>query len=129
MREITGFVFFCSVTFEQIPGSSCSRLSSIVGEALNFIRVETDFSGGEVELLQVSLVHIRPERRSGYTENRHGFSGIDQMAGSVCPFTATEDAFRLFLGYAGVGLQDGTDSGNGLGCHISLPCGRWRVIL
>ena len=118
MREINGFAFFCSVTFEQIPGSSCSRLSSIVGEALNFIRVKTDFSGGEVELLQVSLVHIRPERRSGYAENRHGFPGVDQMTSYGRLFATAKDAFCLFLGNGSVRPQESLDCVDGRLCHV-----------
>ena len=96
MREITGFAFFCSVTFEQAPGSSCSRLSSIVGEALDLVRVETDFPRGKNELLQVSLVHIRPKRRSGYAEDRHRLPGVDQIASDVRLFATADDACGLF---------------------------------
>ena len=119
---------FYNSCLRSVCGSGQSDRGAVVGETLDFGIIKPRFSGREVDLLHDPAHHKRPERRSGdAAKNRHRFSGIDQMAGDVCPLTATEDAFRLFLGYAGVGLQDGTDSGNGLS-RMSYFSSLWTLV-
>ena len=105
--------------------SICSLRGSVVGETLDLIRIETDFPCGEIELMQAGLLHISPERRSGYAENRHGFSGVDQMTADVRLLAASEDAFCVFRRYGGIGLQKSTDCVDGGLCHVSHSFGCW----
>ena len=104
-REITGFVFGSSISFEQSFGAFCSSLCSVVGETLDFIKIETDSSGREVYLLQTPLLHQKSERRARASKNRACFPGVDKMTAGVRPLAASKDAFCLFVGDGGIGLQ------------------------
>ena len=111
----------CAFLSESALGVIYSCRNAIVGEALDLFRIETSLSWREIELRQAPLLHIGTERGSGASKNRHGLSGVDQMAMGFCLLAAAEDAFRLFLGYGSVRLQECLDCVDGRLCHLSFP--------